>query len=207
MNAKNKSAVGIDCLPYDVLKYPPIISLLHSSFQLVFDTGLIPFVSRQSVICHIHNDSTTDKRLPMDYRGISLLSCISILYSNLINKRLSIYLEYNYILAEEQNRFHRARSCKDHIITLNSIIRNNKQTFATFIDLKRFLISLIGTCYFINSYCYTLMTNYTTQLRIHVCIIILLPVFVSTENLLIGLTVSLVFVKDVICPQRYLPFL
>ena len=137
MNAKNKSAVGIDFIPYDVLKYPPIITLLHSFFQLVFDTGIIPLIWRKSIIFPIHKDSTTDKRLPMNYRGISLLSCISKLYSNLINRRLSKYLEDNDILAEEQNGFRRARSCEDHIFTPNSIIRNNKLTFATFIDLKK----------------------------------------------------------------------
>ena len=111
--------------------------MLHSFFQLVFDTGLIPFVWRKAIIFPIHKDSTTDKRLPMNYRGISLLSCISKLYSNLINKRLSKYLDENDILAEEQNGFRKARSCEDHIFTLNSIIRNNKETFATFIDLKK----------------------------------------------------------------------
>ncbi|MCG8049516.1 MAG: hypothetical protein JAY66_28225, partial [Candidatus Thiodiazotropha taylori] len=131
MNAKKNSAVGIDNIPYDVLKYPPIIALLHNFFQLVFDSGLIPSIWRKSVIFPIHKDSTTDKRLPMNYRGISLISCISKLYSSLINKRVSKYLEDNSILAEEQNGFRKTRSCEDHIFTLNSIIRNNRQTFAS----------------------------------------------------------------------------
>ena len=41
------------------------------------------------------------------------------------------------MLAKEQNGFRKACSCEDHIFTLNSIIRKNKQTFATFIDLKK----------------------------------------------------------------------
>ena len=46
MNAKKKSSVGIDYIPYDVLKFPPIIALLQQLFQLVFDTSMIPSLWR-----------------------------------------------------------------------------------------------------------------------------------------------------------------
>ena len=73
----------------------------------------------------------------MNYRGVSLLSCISKLYSAFITKRLSYYLETNDGIADEQNGFRPNRSCEDHIFSLNSILRNNTSVFATFIDLKK----------------------------------------------------------------------
>ena len=115
-----------------------------------------------------------DKRLPMNYRRISLLSCISKLYSNLINKRISKYLEDNDILGEEQNGFRKFRSCEDYIFTLNSIIRNNKQTFATFIDLKKYLILLTEIYCYTNSCYYILMEKFITLSK--TCILILAPV-------------------------------
>ena len=76
----------------------------------------------------------------MNYRGVSLLSCISKLYSAFINKRLVTYLENNDILADEQNGFRKGRSCEDHVFTLNSLIQNNKNLYVAFIDLKSALI-------------------------------------------------------------------
>ena len=73
----------------------------------------------------------------MNYRGISLLSCISKLYSSIMNKRITQYLEENDILAEEQNGFRSGRSCEDHVFTLSSVIRNNSSVFTGFIDLKK----------------------------------------------------------------------
>ena len=95
-----------------------------------------------SIVVPIHKDSTSDKRIPMNYRGISLLSCVLKLYSAIINKCLSLSLENNEILPEEQNGFRKSRSCEDNIFTLNSIIKNNKDTFTTFIDLKKALDSV-----------------------------------------------------------------
>ena len=73
----------------------------------------------------------------MNYRGISLLSCIGKLYSSLLEKRLSTYLEENDILADEQNGFRRKRSCEDHIFTLNSLVKNNDTVFTSYIDLRK----------------------------------------------------------------------
>ena len=137
MKAKKLSACGIDKIPYDVLKFPPVIAVIHQLFQLIFDTSIIPSVWRQSIICPILKDPSSDRSVPMNYRGISLLSCISKLYSSILNKRITKYLEENNILAEEQNGFRTDRSCEDHVFTLNSVIRNNTTVFAAFIDLKK----------------------------------------------------------------------
>ena len=128
MKAKKLSACGINKIPNDVLKFPPVIAFIHQLFQLIFDTSIIPSVWRQSIL----KDPSSDRSVPMNYRGISLLSCISKLYSSILNKRITKYLEEKNVLAEEQN---------DHVFTLNSVMRNNTTVFAAFIDLKRRSIS------------------------------------------------------------------
>lgn len=137
MKAKSKSACGIDNIPYAVLKFPPVIEVLHQLFQMIFDTSIIPSDWRKAIIYPILKDKNSDKRLPLNYRGVSLLSCISKLFSSFINKRISSYLEDRDILADEQNGFRRGRSCEDHAFTLSSLARNHDNLHTAFIDLRK----------------------------------------------------------------------
>lgn len=95
MHAKSKSSYGFDEIPYNVLEFPVVLETLQHLFQHIFDSGTIPSVWRKAIICPILKDPTSDKRLPMNYRGVSLLYCISKLYSSFINKRTMCYLESN----------------------------------------------------------------------------------------------------------------
>ena len=113
--AKNGKSSGFDKIPYEVLKFPIIIDVLHALFNLCFDTGILPSVWKKAMIAPIPKDSTKDKRIPLNYRGISLLSVVSKLYSAVINNRFLNYLEDENLLAEEQNGFRRKRSCEDHV--------------------------------------------------------------------------------------------
>ncbi|CAC5425824.1 unnamed protein product [Mytilus coruscus] len=110
---KNGKSFGIDNIPYEVLKTENVITVLHSLLQLVFDTSIVPLLWHLAIICPIVKDKSSDKRIPLHYRGISLLSCISKLYCGFINNRLSSYLEDNDLLSEEQNGFRKNRSCED----------------------------------------------------------------------------------------------
>ena len=80
MSARSRSASGIDNIPYAVLKLPPVIAALQCLFQLIFDTSIIPTEWRKSIICPLLKDTNSDPRIPLNYRGISLLPCISKLF-------------------------------------------------------------------------------------------------------------------------------
>ena len=139
--AKNGKSVGFDKIPYEILKFPIIIDVLHSLFNLCFDTGILPSIWRKAMISPIPKDDTKDKRIPLNYRGISLLSVVSKLYSAVLNNRLLNYMENEHLLAEEQNGFRRKRSCEEHVYSACTLIRNrllNKQdTFGVFIDFQK----------------------------------------------------------------------
>ena len=115
------------------------INSLHALFNICLDNGLIPSIWRTAIITPIPKDSTKDPRIPLNYRGISLLSIVSKLYSSVLNNRLLPYLENNGLLVDEQNGFRSDRSCQDHLFSACSVIRDRhsekKSTFATFIDL------------------------------------------------------------------------
>ena len=92
LKSKNNKSAGIDMIPYEVLRSPIVIQTLHSLFQRCFDTGIIPSLWRQAIICPIPKDATTDKRIPLNYRGISLLLTIAKLYSDMLNNRIASIL-------------------------------------------------------------------------------------------------------------------
>ena len=82
-----------------------------------------------------------DPRLPLQYRGISLLSTVYKLFSSIINEKITKTAENNDLYADEQNGFRVGRSCEEHVFTLSSIIRNRKSqhlsTFVAFVDMEK----------------------------------------------------------------------
>lgn len=92
---------------------------------------------RKAIIFPILKEQNSDPRIPMNYRGISVLSVMSKVFSSILNNRLTDYLEDNDILVDEQNGFRKNRSCENHVLTLNNVIQNRDSTFVTFIDLHK----------------------------------------------------------------------
>ena len=90
------------------------------------------------MITPITKSSPKDPLVPLNYRGISLLSCLYKIYSSLLNSRLSNQCEENNRIVDEKNGF---RPCLDHLYVISSIIRNrltNKEsTYAIFNDMKK----------------------------------------------------------------------
>ncbi len=63
-NAKNKRSLGIDGIPYEVLKFAPVIKTLQHFFQLCFGSGKIPCICRKAIICPIPKSKDNDPRIP-----------------------------------------------------------------------------------------------------------------------------------------------
>ena len=111
--AKLNKASGIDDIPAEVLKNDTAISSLHILYNAVFTEGTIPTEWGKGVINPIPKSSTTDPRDPLQYRGITLASCMYKIYCSIINKRLSNWIESNDKLVDEQNGFRKGRSTND----------------------------------------------------------------------------------------------
>ena len=139
--AKPNKAVGIDNLPYEILKNPQSQTLLLEMFNKIFSHMIIPSLWRKTIIKPIPKNSTIDPRIPLQYRGIALLSTIYKLYSSILNNRIMTFCESQNLLHEEQNGFRRNRSCSDHVFVVNNVIRNrlnqNRPTFAAFLDAEK----------------------------------------------------------------------
>jgi hypothetical protein len=140
-NLKNNKSPGIDSIPYELFKYNEIRKILFNMYSKCFMQGKIPSTWRRAIIAPIPKSGNRDQHVPLNYRGISLLSCVSKGFTNILNSRLSSYYETHNLLADEQNGFRPGRTCIDHIFSLTSLIRNrlvNKvDTFCCFIDFQK----------------------------------------------------------------------
>ena len=79
-----------------------------------------------------------DKASPRNYRPITLLSCLSKVFTTIINNRLTTFLESNNKLSETQSGFRSGYSTADNILVLYFLIdylkSKGKTVYCTFID-------------------------------------------------------------------------
>ena len=121
---KLRKATGIDLIPNEVIKCPEVASLFHKLFNVCLSSGFLPSVWQSAWIKPIPKGAGKDPYVPLNYRGISLLSCVAKTYSGILNTRLSNFMKDHDLFPEEQNGFRQGRSCEDHIFSLTSIVRN-----------------------------------------------------------------------------------
>ena len=76
-----------------------------------------------------------------NYRPISLTSLLSKTYTNILNKRLTKFVETNNILPVEQAGFREKYSTVDHIFTLYSMIHKqfskDRKLYVAFVDYSK----------------------------------------------------------------------
>ena len=147
---KLQKAPGIDAIPAESLKNDVCVDLLYRIISVCFEKGIVPDQWKTGIVNPIVKPNSTDLRRPLTYRGITLISVPCKVYCDILNRRLSSWIEDSGIMADEQNGFRKNRSCQDHIYTLHSILSNrmntNNSTFACFIDLKKAFDSVNRNC-------------------------------------------------------------
>ena len=138
---KNGKSPGFDEIPNEILKCDRFKTVLLKLFNVCLSIGSIPDIWLKAVICPIPKSKTKDPLVPHNYRGISLISNLSKLFSSILNARLDKFVEARSLLADEQNGFRSDRSCVDHIFSLSVLIRNRlrmkQNLFCAFIDLEK----------------------------------------------------------------------
>ena len=134
-------ASGVDSIPVEVLKNDTAISYLHILFNVCFRTGKIPTEWGKGIINPIPKSNSSDPRDPLSYRAITLASSLFKLYCADLNKRLTVWVEKNSKLVDEQNGFRKDRNTIDQVISLANLIETRQKkrlpTFCAFIDFKK----------------------------------------------------------------------
>jgi hypothetical protein len=138
---KNNKACGNDLVKNEFIKASSdvLLTTITMLFNLVLDSGKIPDAWTEGVIVPIFKKGDTTS--PDNYRGITLLSCVSKLFTSVINERLSQYLEDSGLLGEEQAGFRHGYSTIDHTFTLKCIIdlylKRRKRLYCAFVDYRK----------------------------------------------------------------------
>ena len=80
-----------------------------------------------------------DKRDPLNYRGITLLSVVGKAYAAVLNNRLAPWLEAQGALSDEQGGFKRGRGCPEQCFALSELLhlRKGERTYTCFIDIRK----------------------------------------------------------------------
>ena len=79
---------------------------------------------------------------PANYRGIALISCITKLFTSILNSRLTTWAEGNRLIPECQSGFRKGRGCSDQIFSLAGLFQihlrtKRRRVFTIFVDFKR----------------------------------------------------------------------
>ncbi len=137
----DRKAPGYDGIVSEFLKNRVCIDVLTELFNKCHSLSLLPSNWLREVISPIPKNLSSDLRVPLNYRGISLLPVINKMYTALIGNRVRGFLEEYELLVNEPNGFRPIRSCLEHIFVLHDLLKICKEkgleTFCTFIDFQK----------------------------------------------------------------------
>lgn len=138
---KCNTSVGFDCISNEMLKNcsTNMLQCICKLFNLIYESGKYPVEWTESIIKPLFKaGSETD---PNNYRGISISSCLSKLFSRVLYNRMDKFVTEHNILTESQIGFRKTYRPTDHIFTLKSIIdkylRSKDRVYSCFVDLRK----------------------------------------------------------------------
>ena len=139
---KSGKAPGIDCITNECLKNSRIIvvPILQKLYNKILESGIYPDSWCEAVIIPIHKAGSPND--PGNYRGISLLSNISKIFTKILNERLVRWANENGKMFEEQGGFTKGKSTADHIFILQSLIskylcKKGGRCYSVFVDFSK----------------------------------------------------------------------
>ena len=139
---KNGKACGLDFIRNEFLKNMSqrTLSVVTRLFNVVLRTGIVPEAWCIGAIVPLYKGKGPKDDLD-NYRGITLLSCIGKLFTSLINKRLTDFLESTGSIGPEQAGFRKGHSTTDHAFALHMLIelykQKGKRIYAAFVDYRK----------------------------------------------------------------------
>ena len=142
LKKSNNSSPGPDRIHYEILRHLPI-KTLHILLDIINETwksDTFPESWREALIISIPKPEK-DHFNHLNYRHIAFTSCICITVERMVNERLVWYLEKKGLLAKQQCGYRSNRSTVDHLVRLETFIRDafihNQHLVAVFFDLQK----------------------------------------------------------------------
>lgn len=124
LGSKKQSAPGPDKIHYEMLRHlsPESLGHLLTFFNHLWMASAFPQCWKRAHIIPLLKPGK-DSTLPASYRPIAMTSCLGKTYEKLINRRLVHFLETEGILDPNQCGFRMGRSTLDHLVRLETFIR------------------------------------------------------------------------------------
>lgn len=138
---KTGRASGHDDIIAEMMKCTSkrLVVQITTLFNAMLEKGTYPTVWTKSVIVPIYKRG--DPAIPDNYRGISLISTFSKVFTSILSERIRDWAEDCGILGEEQAGFRKGYSTTDNIFVLHSIIHRqlsrHRKLYAAFIDFRK----------------------------------------------------------------------
>lgn len=134
-------AVGADEITVNILK--DNIDILGHPLKRIFNqsfiTGIYPEALKTGRVTPIFK--ADDPNNITNYRPITILSCINILFEKLIAKRIISYIQKYNILSQNQHGFRKNYSTATAVHSVTEVIynalNNNKFALGIFLDIKK----------------------------------------------------------------------
>ena len=142
LKKSNNSSPGPDQIHYEILRHLPIetLHILLDIINEIWKSDTFPESWREALIISIPKPGKGHFN-PLNYRPIALTSCICKTVESMVNERLVWYLEKNGLLAKQQCGYRTNRSTVDHLIRLETFIRDaliqNQHLVVVFFDLQK----------------------------------------------------------------------
>ena len=139
---KCNKATGYDSLSNEMIKclLDANPNILIKLFNCILNKN--PVISKWmiSILNPIHKSG--NKAEPSNYRGISIMSCLSKFFNSILNLRLAKFVLENNILKETQLGFRKGNRTTDAHIILHSLIqqycyKNNQKLYGCFVDFSK----------------------------------------------------------------------
>jgi hypothetical protein len=135
---KNHKAAGVDGIHAEMVKAggETMVKLLHKMLEKIWILEIVPDDWMKAIVIPLVKKG--DATLCENWRGISLLSVLSKVYTNVILSRLVIATDSKN--SEIQAGFRRGRGCSDQIFVMRRLMeqtrRDGKPLYLCFVDLK-----------------------------------------------------------------------
>ena len=138
----HNTTVGPDEIHYEFLKQLPRRSLdnLLAALNEIWESSKFPDSWRVATIIPIPKPGK-NSQYPSNYRPIALTSCLCKTMERMVNKRLVWLIESNNLYTNSQCGFRSQRSTMDHVVRLETSIREaniqRQHLIAVFFDLEK----------------------------------------------------------------------
>uniref|UniRef100_A0AAV1VNU8 Reverse transcriptase n=1 Tax=Peronospora matthiolae TaxID=2874970 RepID=A0AAV1VNU8_9STRA len=144
--AAKASSPGHDGVGYDVYRRfaLQLVPLLHAAYQFCWLHRMVPSLWKVGIVCLIHKKG--DPMQPTNWRPICLQPAIYKLYSGLLARRLSRWLELNNRLPMAQKGFRAFNGCHEHNFAATTMLdqsrRSHRKLYQVWYDLRNAFGSL-----------------------------------------------------------------